>query len=166
MSSPLGRAREAALETCRKISETTKEAQMGYESTIRQSYDQVNAGNVEGFMALIADDMVEHEVVAEFPPTKEGVRQFFTMWLAAFPDLHMEPEDVISSGDKVVARVRITGTHSGEFMGMPATGKAVDFEGIDIVRFNDEGLCVEHWGVTDVMSMMQQLGVVPEGAPA
>ena len=51
-------------------------------------------------------------------------------------------------------------------MGMPATGKTIDIEAIDIVRFDDEGLGVEHWGTTDTMKMMQQLGVVPEGAPA
>ena len=49
---------------------------------------------------------------------------------------------------------------------MPATGKSVDFQAVDIVRVNDEGVAAEHWGVTDTMTMMQQLGVVPEGAPA
>jgi predicted ester cyclase len=77
----------------------------------------------------------------------------------------MNAEDVLASGDKVVARVRVTGTHEGEFMGMPATGKDVDVQAIDIVRFGDDGLAREHWGVFDVMGMMQQLGVVP-GPPA
>ena len=73
----------------------------------------------------------------------------------------MEAEDVIASGDKVVARVRCTGTNTGDFMGMPATGKSVDVEAIDIIRFGDDGLAYEHWGVFDAMGMMQQLGAIP-----
>ncbi len=87
------------------------------------------------------------------------------MFGAAFSDLRLDAEDVIVSGDRAVARVRITGTNDGEFLGMPATGKPVDFQAVDIVRFNDEGVAAEHWGVTDTMTMMQQLGVVPEGPP-
>lgn len=80
--------------------------------------------------------------------------------------MRMEPEDVLPSGDKVVARVRMTGTHEGELMGMPPTGRRVDVQLIDIVRFSDDGLAREHWGVFDAMAMMQQLGVVPEGPSA
>ena len=75
-------------------------------------------------------------------------------------------EDVRGRGDKVVARARATGTHQGELMGIPPTGKDVDVQLIDIMRFNDDGLVTEHWGVVDMLAMMQQLGVVPEGAPA
>jgi len=99
-------------------------------------------------------------------PTKAGVKAFFRMYIAAFPDLRMDAEDVLTSGDKVVARSRATGTHQGEFMGIPATGKAVDVQLIDIIRFGDDGLAYEHWGVFDTMTMMQQLGAVPEGPPA
>jgi len=87
------------------------------------------------------------------------------MYRAGFPDLHMEPEDVLASGDKVVARVMATGTHQGEFMGMPASGKTVNVQLIDIIRFDDDGLAREHWGVVDLMTMMQQLGAIPEGPP-
>ena len=90
---------------------------------------------------------------------------FFRMYVAAFPDLRMTPEDVLASGDKVVVRVRATGTHEGEFMGVPATGKSIDVQAIDIVRFEDDGLAHEHWGVFDAMTMMQQLGVVPSDGP-
>ena len=75
-------------------------------------------------------------------------------------------EDLISDGDKTVARVRATGTHQGEFMGVPPTGTGVDLELIDIMRFDGAGLVCEHWGVADMLSLMQQLGVVPTGAPA
>jgi steroid delta-isomerase-like uncharacterized protein len=138
---------------------------MSHANTMRQFYERVNAGDIDGFSALIADDMIEHEKIEGLPQTKEGVIQFFTMLLAAFPDVRMDAEDIIESEDTAWARVRITGTNEGEFMGMPATGKAVDFQAVDIVRFNDEGVAAEHWGVTDSMTMMQQLGVVPEGPP-
>lgn len=96
-------------------------------------------------------------------PTKEGVLEFFRMYRAAFPDLRMDAEDVLISGDRCVARVRATGTHEGEFMGMPATHRQVDVQLIDIIRFGDDGLAREHWGVVDTMAMMQQLGAVPAG---
>ena len=81
----------------------------------------------------------------------------------AFPDLRMVPEDVIASGDKVVARLRVTGTHKGPFAGMSATGRRVDINIIDIIRFGDDGRASEHWGVADQFSMMQQLGAIPAG---
>jgi len=138
---------------------------MDHAATVRRMYDLLSAGDVEGFGDLLADDFVEHEVSPGLEPTKEGVKAFFRMYLAAFPDLHFEAEDVISSGDKVVARARATGTHQGEFMGLPATGRSVDVQLIDILRFGGDDLVHEHWGVFDALRMMQQLGVVPEGPP-
>ena len=138
---------------------------MDHAATLRRLYDLLNAGDVDGFGELLADDVVEHEETPGFAPTKAGVKEFFRMYIAAFPNLRFDAEDVLTSGDKVVARVRVTGTHEGEFMGMPATGKGVNVQLIDIVRFGDDGLAYEHWGVFDAMTMMQQLGVVPEGAP-
>ncbi len=139
---------------------------MDHAATLRRFYDLLNAGDVNGFGELLAGDFVEHEETPGLAPTKEGVTDFFRMYIAAFPDLRMDAEDVLASGDKVVARVRVTGTHEGEFMGMPATGRSIDVQAIDIVRFGDDGLAHEHWGVFDVMAMMQQLGAVPEGGPA
>ena len=99
-------------------------------------------------------------------PSKDGVQQLFRMYRAAFPDLRMQAEDVLVSGDKVVARVHVTGTHDGEFMGMAATGRRVDVQLIDITRFGEDGLAREHWGVFDALGMMQQLGAIPAPAPA
>ncbi len=139
---------------------------MDHSATQRRLYDLLNAGDIEGFGALLADDFVEHEETPGLAPTKEGVMQFFRMYRVAFPDLRLDPEDVLASGDKVVTRARATGTHRGELMGMPPTGKNVDVQLIDIMRFDEDGLVAEHWGVVDMLAMMQQLGVVPDGAPA
>jgi steroid delta-isomerase-like uncharacterized protein len=132
---------------------------------MRRAYDLINAGDIDGFGTLLADDFVEHEASPGLEPTKAGVLQFFRMYKAAFPDLRFEPQDFFDGGGKVAVYFRVTGTHSGEFMGIPATGKSVDVNGVDIVRFGDDGLGHEHWGVFDAMGMMQQLGVVPAGPP-
>jgi steroid delta-isomerase-like uncharacterized protein len=134
--------------------------------TMRSAYDRINAGDVDGFGTLLAEDFVEHEELPGLSPTKAGVLEWFRHLRTAFPDLHMHVEDVLASGDKTVARVRATGTHQAEFMGVPTTGKPVDMPLIDIMRFDDGGLVCEHWGVADTMTMMQQLGVVPAGPPA
>jgi steroid delta-isomerase-like uncharacterized protein len=145
---------------------TPEEATMDHAATMRRAYDLLNAGDIDGFGDLLADDFVEHEELPGLEPGKEGVKAFFRMYRAAFPDLRMHAEDVIASGDKVVARTRATGTQQGEFIGIPATGKTIDVQFVDIIRFGDDGLAREHWGVFDTMKMLQQLGVVPEGAPA
>jgi steroid delta-isomerase-like uncharacterized protein len=139
---------------------------MNHTASIRRLYDLINAGDIDGFGRQLADDFVEHEEIPGIPPTKAGVIQYFRLLLAAFPDMRMDVEDVIASGDKAVARVRVTGTNKGEFMGMPATGKSVAMKLIDITRFGDGGLAREHWGVADQLTLMQQLGVIPAGPPA
>jgi N-acetyltransferase len=144
---------------------TVEGGAMDHAATIRQAYELISAGDLEGFGALIADDMVEHEAAPGLAPTKEGVLQFFTMYRAGFPDLKMEPEQVFVNDDTAAVYYRATGTHSGEFMGIAPTGKSFDVHGVDIVRFGEEGLAREHWGVFDTFGMMQQLGVV-EGPPA
>lgn len=135
-------------------------------ATVRRLYERINARDLDGFGELLAGDFVEHEVTPGLAPTKAGVLDFFRMQFAAFPDVRMVPEDVFASGAKAVARVRYSGTNQGAFMGMPATGKPVDIKLIDMFLFGDDGLVHEHWGVIDLMAMMQQLGVVPAGPPA
>ena len=139
---------------------------MDHAATMQNTYERINAGDIAGFGDLVADDFVEHQGGPGLPATKEGTLEFFRVLLAAFPDMRMTVEDLIASGDKTVARVRVTGTHKGEFMGVPPAGTRVDVQLIDIMRFDGAGLVCEHWGVADMLSLMQQLGVVPAGAPA
>ncbi len=135
-------------------------------ATARRLYQLISAGDIGGFANHLADDFIDHEETPGLTPTKSGVEAFFRMQLAAFPDLSLDVEDTVADGDKVVARVRYTATNRGEFMGMPATGKRVDVQLIDIFRFGGDGLVHEHWGVMDALALMQQLGAVPAGAPA
>ena len=139
---------------------------MDHSATMRRTYDLINAGDLDAFGELLAEGFIEHEEVPGLAPTKEGVLELFRGYKAAFPDLRMDAEDILASGDKAVARVKATGTQKGEFMGMPASGKSVDIQLIDIMRFDDAGLVCEHWGVMDMLSMLQQLGAAPEGLPA
>lgn len=127
----------------------------------KKFYEEVfNKGNFALIDEMLAEGFVEHEVFPGLPEGKEGVKQFFTMFRNAFPDLHAKTEMMIAKDDKVVSYIIITGTHKGEFMGMAATDKKINVKGIDIVRF-ENGKAVEHWGVTDSMTMMQQLGMMP-----
>lgn len=134
---------------------------MDHNNSIQRLYDLINAGDIDAFSQQLADDFVEHDELPGLPPTKEGVIQYFRVMLAAFPDMRMDLQDSFASGDKAVARLRVSGTHMGEFMGIPATGNPVSVNLIDITRFGDDGLAREHWGVADLLAMMQQLGAIP-----
>ena len=139
---------------------------MDRSATMRRIYDLINEGDIEGFGELLAEGFIEHEALPGLAPTRDGVMEFFRGYLAAFPNLHMDAVDIIASGDKAVARVKASGTQNGEFMGMPASGKSIEVQLIDVMRFDDAGLVCEHWGVMDMLSMLQQLGAVPDGLPA
>jgi steroid delta-isomerase-like uncharacterized protein len=90
----------------------------------------------------------------------EEFKQFVRMYRSAFPDLVLTVEDQIAEGDRVVTRFTARGTHRGDLMGIPPTGKRVAVTGISIDRISN-GKSVESWTNYDLMSMMQQLGVVP-----
>ena len=134
---------------------------MDHSDTMRHLYTLLSAGDIDGFGANLAEDFVEHEETPGLAPTKAGVLEFFRIQRAGFPDMHLHVEDLLPSGDKTVARVTVAGTHDGEFMGIPPTGRSISVPLIDIIRFDDDGIALEHWGVFDAMAMMQQLGVVP-----
>ena len=129
---------------------------------VRRLYEEaVNGGNLDLADEFIAADAIEHEkgIASD---GRESFKQFVTVFRAAFPDLRLTIEDMIAEGDKVVCRITITGTHTGdsEFMGVAPSGKPIELETIDILRF-DNGKMVEHWGRTDLLCMLQQLGKVP-----
>jgi steroid delta-isomerase-like uncharacterized protein len=139
---------------------------MNHSATMRRAYELISKGDIDGFGDLMAEGFIEHEELPGLPPTKEGVKELFRAYRAAFPDLHMEAVEIIASGDKTVARVKASGTQNGEFMGMPPSAKRAEVRLIDIMRFDHAGLISDHWGVTDMLSMLQQLGAIPEGPPA
>ena len=130
----------------------------------RRFYDDVLVGgNLDLIDELVHDEFVEHEEFPGLPPGKESIRFFVTTMREAFPDFTTTIEDVIVEDNKVVSRLRFSGTHQGEFFGIPPTGKKINVQAIDILAYRD-GQLIEHWGVTDQMAMMQQLGVIEEPA--
>jgi steroid delta-isomerase-like uncharacterized protein len=90
----------------------------------------------------------------------QAIKEVFATLQRAFPDLHVAVEDLIEEGDKVVARNTVTGTHRGEYLRLPPTGKSVTYNEIFILRFVD-GRIAETWGVVDVLSQLRQLSVIP-----
>jgi len=123
--------------------------------------DIFSRGDLSRVDEYLAPDFVERE---ELPPGlpggREGVKQLTAILRSAFPDFKASIDDLVAEGDKVVIRQTWRGTHKGEFMGVPPTGKSVSFGVIDILRIAG-GKVVEHWGLMDSMSLMQQLGAGP-----
>ncbi|WP_049907621.1 ester cyclase [Haloferax elongans] len=128
---------------------------------VRRSNDEIwGDGNLDIIEGYVADDYVEHNAAS--PQTihgPEGYKENVQIVRSAFPDLEVTTEDVIAEDDKVVTRYTLRGTHEGELMGIEPTGKTIEVQGISIGRFEDETV-VEGWSVIDMMSMMQQLGIV------
>lgn len=104
----------------------------------------------------MAEDFVDYELPGA-DSTREAAVEMLKMSHAAFPDFRMDVFELLQDGDKVVARLRMRGTHQGEFMGIPPSGNQIDVAAIDINQWRD-GKCVAHWGVTDFAAMMQQIG--------
>jgi steroid delta-isomerase-like uncharacterized protein len=106
--------------------------------------------------SFFAHDFVSHNNPPGFPPGVDGVKQFFSMFRDAFPDVEVEIDEIVAEGDRVAVATTFSGTHQGELMGMAPTGRRVAVTGIDIVRVAD-GKIVEHRGLTDIVGLMRQL---------
>jgi predicted ester cyclase len=133
-------------------------------ATMRRFHDATNTGDVE-LIAKMIDELVEPDAVIHTPLPIQAtgaqlLKEVFARLLRAYPDLHITAEDVIEEGDKIVSRNTVTGTHQGEYMGRPPTGRSVTYNEIFIVRFAN-GRVAETWGVVDIFSQMKQLGVIP-----
>jgi steroid delta-isomerase-like uncharacterized protein len=129
-------------------------------AAMRRLYEEVfNQGKVEVAAEIISADAIDHEE-PEAPRGPQSMIDAVQRLRTAFPDLGITVEDMIAEGDRICTRTTMSGTHTGDFWGMPTTGKAFSIQGIDICRFKD-GLIVEHWGVTDALSLLRQLEAMP-----
>ena len=131
---------------------------------IKRFYEDVlGGGQLDLIDELTTEDLVDHEEGLPGQPSgREGVKYFISAMREAFPDIQAKAiEPTVVDGDIEAARVVLTGTHKGELMGVSPTDKTVEIESIDFVRIED-GKVAEHWGLTDTMSLMQQLGALPE----
>jgi predicted ester cyclase len=128
----------------------------------RRAYAIMSGGDLDELDELMVPGFIDHDPEPDQAPGAEGVKEAFRRMRSGFPDMKLTPEAIYTDGDTLIARVRVTGTHNGEYFGIPPTGKSVDITGIDIVRL-EEGKAVERWGVFDALNLMQQLGQVPAG---
>jgi steroid delta-isomerase-like uncharacterized protein len=129
---------------------------------VRRFVDEVQSkGNTDLIDEICSAEFVNHSAPQGLPADREGIKILTAMFKGAFPDSYFSVEDMIAEGDKVVTRKTFHGTHEGEFMGIPPSGRPVNVSLIDVVRISD-GRVVEHWSVGDNLGMMQQLGVIPQ----
>jgi steroid delta-isomerase-like uncharacterized protein len=138
-------------------------------ATFKRFHEAFNTGEV-AHISKIIDETVEPDVQFHAPiplaaTGPQAIKQVVARLHQAFPDLHVALEDLIAEGDKVVGRQTVTGTHRGEYLGLPPTGKSVRYDEIFIFRFA-RGRIAEIWGVVDVLSQMTQLGMIPAGRNA
>ena len=124
---------------------------------VRRYQDAYNTGNFAALAEVLASDALTPNIVPGMPSGLEGAKAVHQTTLLGMPDYHTHIEELIAEGDKVVARVTITGTHTGNFWGLPPTGRRVNLSAIYIVRIADDKI-VEHWGEEDGMKVYRQLG--------
>ena len=134
--------------------------EVGKEVARRFVEEVLTRGDVAAIDELVAPDFVDHQPFPGVPPTRDGLKQAVPLFRAAFPDGSFVIEDLFGEGDRIALRTTFRGTHQGEYAGVPATGKAVEFTAIDLLRI-DGGRMVEHWGLGDDLGLLTQLGVIP-----
>ena len=127
--------------------------------TARLFYAFWDTGNAEYASAAVDNDFRDNTLPEGRPQGPKGLLYASQTFRGFVPDLHCTIEDLLVSGDKITARLLFTGTHKGEFMGHPATGKPVKFFAIDILRIRG-GKIVEDWHLEDNLTLLEQLGVV------
>jgi steroid delta-isomerase-like uncharacterized protein len=132
-----------------------------HKAIVRRGIEEfANQGNFAAIDELVDPAYVFHAPGLPELHGREGFTQMVMLQRTAFPDLHFTIEDMMGEGETVVTRFTARGTHRGELMGIPPTGKQVTFPGILISRITN-GKIVEEWEVSDDLGMLQQLGVVP-----
>lgn len=128
---------------------------------VRRNTEEVQGGgDFVAFNELFADDFVDHTPQPGITADKEGVRQLYTGLRAAFPDLRAEIHWQTVDNDKVTTYKTYHGTHHGEFLGIPPTGKRIQFDTVDVFRVHN-GQLTDHWGVANLLGVLIQLDALP-----
>ena len=133
-------------------------------ATVRELIQRVlNEGDIGFAEKTLSESYVERSPMPGGTADKSGAIAMFNMMRDQTPDMRIEVEDVIASGNKVAVKSTMTGTDTKGFMpGMPPTGKSFSMEAIDVFTFDDAGMNTEHYGVYDMMGTMAQLGLLPD----
>ncbi len=122
--------------------------------------DLFNNGELDVVDEIVGLNYVNHNAMPGEMPGREGLKSFVSQLRFSFPDLQFTLEQQLAEGDKVVTRWIASGTHQGDFLGIPATGKSLSISGTNIHRVSG-GVIQEAWQDWDALGMMQQLGVIP-----
>lgn len=131
-----------------------------YEKVIERYFDAWNSGELEVFDEIIAPGYINHSPATPNPAAgPAGLKPIVVAIRAAFPDIHYTVKDLVIGEGKVAVRLSWTGTHLGDFFGIPASGKTVTVNTMQI-EYISNGQIVEHWRQTDDLGFMQQIGVV------
>ena len=128
-------------------------------TVIRRYIETWNRGDLDAVVGFWARNLVHHTRMGAH--NYDETRRIVGAIMHSFPDMCFEIKDIIAEKDKVVTRLLWSGTHTGEYMGAPPTGRRISCALIGIARLED-GRIAEHWGVTDELHMMQQMGLLPE----
>jgi steroid delta-isomerase-like uncharacterized protein len=132
-------------------------------AAVERYFEAINRLDVAGLDDVCSPEFKLHFPGVPAPLPREGAKQFFGMFFAAFPDIHHSLEDILIDGHRVAIRMTIRGTQQGDFQGLPATGKPITIGSLNILYVID-GKITEQWVETDSLGMLQQLGAIP--APA
>jgi steroid delta-isomerase-like uncharacterized protein len=135
-----------------------------YKALAQRWFTEVmNEGKLEVIDEICSQDFIDHDPLPGTSPDFAGLKDFVTQVRSAFPDIETTAEDILVEGDRLAVRSTIRGTHKGDFMGIPASGKKVEVSNYDFVRFeNDQA--AEHWGTIDSAALMEQIGATPAAA--
>ena len=127
----------------------------------RRVFEEVwNQGKLDEIYQIFATDFILHEPGGGEIRGPEGYKKFVNMYRTAYPDIHFAVQDQIAQGDKVVNRLTLTATHTGNLMGIPPTGRKISITGMTFCRYGG-GKMLEAWANSDTFGMLQQLGVIP-----
>ena len=137
---------------------------MAQEAMVIRINDLFNGTDPSGLEDVMTADFVDHQMDPSITSTgMQSVKDLLAMYHTAFPDIKQEIVSMATKGDRTYFHVHLTGTNTGPWGEMPATGKAIDVMGCDVIRFQD-GKAAEHWGYLEDMKMMTQLGLMPPPA--
>ncbi len=145
-------------ESASSKAEATAEANKEVVSRFIEEFkNNANHGIVD---ELMSPDFVHHLTDPRLPEGREGIKALGQVIVAGFPDVHASVQDLFADGDTVIERTLTTATHTGEFNGIPPTGKQVTWTEIHIYRLED-GKIAEQWSEIDLLGLLVQLGAIP-----
>jgi steroid delta-isomerase-like uncharacterized protein len=127
--------------------------------TQKKMGEAINNGRLEDFRQIFAPDVLDHDAAPDQGKGPEGFIQFFSGLRSSFPDLAVAIDHTVADEDNISIAYTLTGTHKGDFMGVPATGERIKARGLQIARF-ENGKIVERWGSSDELGILKQIGAL------